>query len=104
MAAADGGRELTEDEVEDEPTGEHGAMRVNTMVVEARLEGRTTEGGPEVATRRGGGKTKRRVTMIGTGLTKGIRPRAISTEVAAAAATCTEGQAFKESRSVVVCS
>jgi hypothetical protein len=44
---------------------------------------------------------------MGTGPTKGIWPMAISTEVAAAAATCTEAQAFKEMElvvSVVKCS
>jgi hypothetical protein len=101
--------EWTEDEVEGGPVGELGTLKGNSMAVEHHLEDGTAEEERGVATRRVGGRKrmKRRLITMGTGPTKGIWPMAISTEVAAAAATCTEAQAFKEMElvvSVVKCS
>jgi hypothetical protein len=97
-----------EDAAEDGPAGVSGTLRetrgaegdmVSTMAVVAlRVDGIAAAAGGElgVPTRRGGGRKgrKKKLSMIGTGLTKGIWPMAISTEVADVAARCTEGQAF----------
>jgi hypothetical protein len=99
----DGETREKEDGAEDGPAGVSGIGGetsgaeegvVSTMAVGAlRTDGTTAAG---VLTRKGGGRRrmKKKPSMIGTGLTRGIWPMAISTEVAGVAARCTEGQAF----------
>jgi hypothetical protein len=86
------------EEGEGDPVGGLGIRRGNSMAEEQHPVDGTAEEEHGAATKRGGGTTMmmKKLTMRGTGPTKGIWPTAILTEVAAAAAICNEGHAFNE--------